>query len=211
MIVRFLPILVLLSALLPDCPAQAQRGMLVPGFPSLDVVGFYSLSADREAYARFIQRQIAFHDPANFPDQQRALFRRLGRGDSLNPFTDDDRREWEENFRHHMDDAAVFEVLVKNPDAVFDVGGFLQPDPSQPEGHWQVAWNEKFLSLDGEAVLKPERGRRLPDAEQFRVVFVIHFWKPNLPLRSSYGELALPPVQPLPERLWRLAPYELPD
>jgi hypothetical protein len=32
-----------------------------------------------------------------------------------------------------------------------------------------------------------------------------------LPLRSSYGELTLPSIQPLPDRLWRLAPYEIPS
>jgi hypothetical protein len=192
-------------------PAKAQNGMGSDKSPSLKIIGLYSLSADREAYTRFIRETIAFHDPANFPEEQKALFRRLGRGDSLDPFTDDDRQEWEDHLRHHMDDAAVIEVLVNNPDMKFDVGGFVQPDPSQPQGSWQVAWNEKFLTPDGEKLLELDRKSKLPDAKQYRVVFVIHFWKPELPLRSSYGELALPSIQPLPERLWRLAPYELPN
>ena len=78
------------------------------------------------------------------------------------------------------------------------------------ERFWQVAWNEKFLTPDGEKLLELDRKRRLPDAKQYRVVFVIHSWKSGLPLRSSYGELALPSIQPLPERLWQLTPYELP-
>jgi hypothetical protein len=191
--------------------AQAQSGMNVDNSPSLTVIGLYSLSADKEAYSRFIREQIASHDPANFSEETKALFRRLGRGDALQPFTDEDRENWEDHFRHHMDDAAVLEVLVSNPDTHFDVGGFIQPDPSQAEGFWQVAWNEKFLTSDGEKLIELDRKSKLPDAKQYRVVFVIHFWKPNLPLRSSYGELALPSIQSLPERLWRLAPYELPS
>jgi hypothetical protein len=207
---RFMQILAVVSLLIP-ASAQAQGGANVSKSPSLNVVGFYSLSADKAAYSRFIQNKIAFHDPANFPEDQKALFRRLGRGDSLHPFTDDDRKEWEEHLRHHMDEAAVFEVMVTNPDASFDIGKFVQPNPSQSEDYWQVAWNEKFLTPDGETLIKLDRTQKLPDAPQYRVAFVIHFWKPNLPLRSSYGELALPVQQPLPERLWRLTPYEVPD
>ena len=111
----------------------------------------------------------------------------------------------------NMDDAVLFEVMVDNPDATFKVAGFIQPAPSQPRDFWQVAWNATFLTVEGEAVLELDRDKKLPDAAQFRVVFVIHDWKPGLPLHSSYGELALPSVQALPERLWRLAPYGLPD
>ena len=109
-----------------------------------------------------------------------------------------------------MDKAAVFEVMVTNPDASFDVGKFTQPDPAKPEDFWQVAWNEKFLTPDGEMLIALKRAQKLPDVSQYRVVFVIHYWQPNQLLRSSYGELALPVQQPLPERLWRLTPYELP-
>ena len=109
-----------------------------------------------------------------------------------------------------MAEAVVVEALVSHADANFDIGAFVQPDPSQREGRWQVAWNEKFLTVDGETLHEKQTWGEAPDIEQFRIVFVIHFWKPNLPLHSSYGELALPPIQPLPERLWRLAPYEPP-
>jgi len=191
--------------------ARAQGEMNADISPSLKVIGLYSLSADQETYSRFIREQIASLDPGNFSAEEKALFRRLGRGDALQPFTDEDRKEREDHLRHHMDDAAVLEVLVNNPDTKFDVGGFVQPDPARAERFWQVAWNEKFLTPDGEELLELDRKRKLPDAKQYRVVFVIHFWKPSLPLRSSYGELVLPSIQPLPERLWHLAPYELPS
>ena len=189
--------------------ALAQGGMGVDRSPSLKVIGLYSLSMDREAYSRFIKDQIADKDPANFSEDVKEKLRRLGRDPQ--PYTAEDRQQDEEELRSHMDEAAVIEVMVTNPDAHFDVGKFIQPDPTKSENFWQVAWNEKFLTPDGETLIELDRTRKLPAASQYRIVFVIHFWKPNQPLRSSYGELALPSIQPLPDRLWRLTPYELPS
>jgi hypothetical protein len=208
---RFLHTIAMLALLVPSFAQAQSGGANVSNSPSLEIIGFYSLSADAAAYARFIQDKIASHDPANFPEEQKALFRRLDRGDSLHPFTDEDRQEWEEHLRHHMHDAAMFEVIVTNSGADFDIGKFVQPDPSQAKDFWQVAWNEKFLTPDGETVINLDRAQKRPDAPQYRVVFVIHFWKSNLPLRYGDRELTLPAQQPLPARLWRLAPYEVPD
>jgi hypothetical protein len=179
--------------------------------PNIEVVGLYSLSANKADYARFIQESIEFLDPINLSEEEKTQFRRLGREDCLAAFTDEDRREMEAKFRSLMDEAVVVEALVSHADENFYVGDFVQPDPSRPEGQWQVAWNEKFLTADGEALLPERRSRAIPDERQFRIVFVIHFWKVDQPLHSSYGVLSLPTTQPLPERLWQLAPYERPD
>lgn len=178
--------------------------------PRIEVIGLYSFIANQSDYSRFIQEQVAFRDPANLDEREKALFGGLGRGDSLRPFTDEDRLKVEKEYHDLMAEAVVVEALVSHADASFNVDAFVQQDPSQPEGRWQVAWNEKFLTVDGETLHDKQTLGEAPDEEQFRVVFVIHFWRPHLPLHSSYGELALPPIQPLPERLWRLAPYELP-
>lgn len=178
--------------------------------PRIEVIGLYSFIANQSDYSRFIQEQVAFRDPANLDEREKALFGGLGRGDSLRPFTDEDRLKVEKEYHDLMAEAVVVEALVTHADASFNVDAFVQQDPSQPEGRWQVAWNEKFLTVDGETLHDKQTLGEAPDEEQFRVVFVIHFWRPHLPLHSSYGELALPPIQPLPERLWRLAPYELP-
>jgi hypothetical protein len=53
--------------------------------------------------------------------------------------------------------------------------------------------------------------REQPESDCFRLTFYIHFWKDELGLSSSYGALACPSPQAVPERLWRLAPYEMPD
>lgn len=181
-----------------------------PNLPSIEIIGLYSFTANQSDYSRFIQKQVALRDPANFDEREKALFRGLGRGDSLDPFTDEDRLKVEKEYHDLMAEAVVVEALVSHADANFDIGAFGQPDPPQREGLWQVAWNEKFLTVDGETLHDKQTLGEAPDEEQFRVVFVIHFWKPHLPLHSSYGELASPPIQPVPERLWRVAPYELP-
>ena len=205
--------LVLILLMLPIVigPAQAQNGANVDTSPSLKVIGFYSFSTDKAAYARFIRERIDANDPPNFSENLKTFLREAGRGDEIRPLTAEDRQDWEDDLRRHMDDAAIFEVLVTNPDARFRIDDFLQADTSQPKEQWQVAWDETFLTADGETAIDIDHKRRLPELKQYRVVFVIHYWKPGLPLRSSYGELEPPPMQPLSERLWRLAPYELPS
>jgi hypothetical protein len=95
-------------------------------------------------------------------------------------------------------------------DEGFDAGNFMQPNPERP-GSSQVAWNETYLSEDGEAVLSGYPDHIVPALDRFRVVFVIHCWDNKLPLLSSYGSLQCPPIEPLPDRLWRLVPYETVD
>jgi hypothetical protein len=184
------------------------NNMIADRAPSL-ILGAYSFSADRTAYARFIRELIDSHDPPNFSEEVKTLLRR--RGDEIVPLTPEERQKWEDDLRFYMDDAAVLEALVENPDARFDPRDFTQIDPSNPKDHSEMAWNETFLTADGETVIDTDYKQRLPAAERYRVVFVIHRWERRLPLGSSYGELRPPPMQPLPERLWRLAPYHLPE
>ena len=117
------------------------------------------------------------------------------------------RREAERECRDQLASTVLVEVMVRNRDARFQMKDFSQPQDGVPQDNWQVAWAEAFLSVDGQSLLV-ERWREPPEAEDFRVAFFIHFWDPVKPLFSSYGELACPPVQEMPERLRRLVPYE---
>lgn len=191
--------------------AQGQNHVTPDKQPILGIVGAYSFSADRAAYDRLIRELVDSHDPPNFSEEVKAILHKAGRADEIVPLSDEDRQELEDNLRRYMDDAAVVEVLVTNPDARFNPHDFAQVDPSDPKNHSEMAWNETFLTADGETVIETDYKQRLPAAKQYRVVFVIHRWEPRLPLNSSYGELQSPPLQPLPERLWRLAPYDLPN
>ena len=68
-----------------------------------------------------------------------------------------------------MDDAALLEVTVTNPDARFRIDDFIQADPSQPEDRWQVAWDETFLTSDGETAIDIDCRRK---TTEFEAVFV---------------------------------------
>ncbi|MGJ4926832.1 hypothetical protein ACQR1I_02400 [Bradyrhizobium sp. HKCCYLS2038] len=186
--------------------------MADPAPPSLEIIGIYSFSADRTEYDRFLATTIEeVHNPINFSENLKNFLRDQGRGDEIRPLSQEDREEWDEIYRAQLDKAALVEVMVTNPDAKFSVGHFIQPDPSKPPGRWQAAWNETFLTADGESRIELADTEKVPGGSRYRVVFVIHDWKPGTPLQSSYGDLNPPPLRPVPERLWRLAPYELPD
>ncbi|RTM07620.1 MAG: hypothetical protein EKK33_30590 [Bradyrhizobiaceae bacterium] len=179
--------------------------------PSLTILGVYSFSADKAAYARFIRELIDSYDPPNFSEELKDILLSGGRGDEIVPLTAEEQQYWEDELHFYMDDAAVLEVLVENPDTRFNPRDFAQIDPSNPTGHLEMAWNEMFLTADGETEIETDYRQKLPAASQYRVVFVIHRWEPSLPLRSNYGEHQAPPVQPLSERLWRLASYDPPE
>lgn len=180
--------------------------------PGLEIIGVYSLTADAEASRRFIIAEINKQTSVVFTEEQKATLRRIGREDVLKPYTVEQKDEMAGELYDHMADATMFEVLVRNPHSNFDVQAFVQRNPAQPETLWQVAWNAKFLTADGEALMEVGPGAKAPAAPEFRVAFIIHAWRPELPpLRYGDRELpAAPPIQPLPDRLWRLAPYEPP-
>ena len=176
--------------------------------PTLEIIGVYSLTADADACRRFIIAEVNKQASAVSTEEQKAALRRMGREDLLKPYTVEEKDEMAGELYDHLADATMLEVLVGNPISNFDVWAFVQPNPAQPETLWQVAWNEKFLTVDGEALMEVGPRAKAPDAPEFRVAFIIHGWRPDLPpLRYGERELSPPAIQPLPERLWRLAPY----
>jgi ABC-type Fe3+ transport system substrate-binding protein len=180
--------------------------------PTIKVIGVYSLTADADACRRFIIAEVNKQASAVFTEDEKAALRRIGREGLLEPYTVEQKEEIAGDLYDHLADSTMFEVLVSNPHSDFDVRAFIQPIPDQPEALWQVAWNEKFLAVDGEAPAEVDPGTKVPDAQEFRVAFIIHGWEPELPpLRYGDRELSLLPMHPLPERLWRLAPYVPPN
>ena len=176
--------------------------------PTLEIIGVYSLTADADACRRFIIDEVNKQASVVFTEEQKATLRRIGREGVLEPYTAAQKDEMAGDLYDHMADSTMLEVLVSNPHSNFDVWAFVQPIPGQPETLWQVAWNVKFLTVDGEVLIEVGPGAKAPDAREFRVAFIIHCRQPDFPpLRYGDRELLPPPVQPLPERLWRLAPY----
>jgi hypothetical protein len=155
--------------------------------PEIQIVGIYAPSADREQCERFIQDWLAAY--GDFPHERLA--------------------ELEQQLRAVLNEVVLVEVFVSNPDERFNVSDFLQPDPASPIERWQGAWREVFLSPDGDAPAGLGASGR-PNSSCFRVAFYVHFWKRGHRLTTSYGDLFCPEPQTMPERLWTLAPYDLP-
>ncbi|NUZ07069.1 hypothetical protein [Piscinibacter koreensis] len=179
--------------------------------PSLQVIGVYSPKANEVEYAEFVQREIESQNPINFSAETKAFLKRVGREAEIVALSEDELAERRAYFEQELSSAALVEVLVEQPDASFSVGEFIQPNPQVPEGRWQVAWCEKFLTADGEHLLGDFSFNELPTENQYRVAFYMHSWNQRLPLLSSYGPVELPPMVAMPPRLWRLVPYEQVD
>lgn len=108
------------------------------------------------------------------------------------------RQQTEATVRDELSSVYLIEVIVQNRDEYFNINDFTQ------SGSDQVAYNEIFLTLDGCSVLS----RFLdPDDKDLRIAFFLHFFDPHKPLQSSYGELEIPSVHAMPQRLINLAPY----
>jgi hypothetical protein len=177
--------------------------------PRIEILGVYSPSADHERYEQVVAAYAASCDPANLPPRLREEFIRNGR--DVEPLSPEGLKDAEFPIRFALSDAVYIEATILNVDQHFDAGQFTQADPNVPKERWQVAWNETYLSLDGETVLSGYPYNKAPKDSTLRVVFVIHCWNEQLPLGSSYGDITCPSPKPLPERLWRLAPYEMVD
>jgi len=110
------------------------------------------------------------------------------------------RASAEERVRDEISNAVLLEVLVADRDSRFDVGDFGQEDSNQ------APYDEHFLSENGEQVIAS--GFDVPTGSRLRVAFFLHYLDPRGPLRTSYGQVAIPPIEPMPSRLRELMPYE---
>ena len=179
--------------------------------PRIRVIGVYSPVMDRARYNAFVDEQVARQNPIDFSKELKDFLKRVGRESEIVALPAEEIQERREYFEQELSGVAQVEVLVENPDECFKVADFQQIDPSLPKVRWQVAWNEVFLSPDGERLLGEYHFNDRPIESVYRVAFFIHAWKHELGLESTYGPLTLVPHSPIPERLWRLAPFELVD
>lgn len=179
--------------------------------PRVQVIGVYLPNADAVRYEAFVSEQVARQNPINFSAELKAFLERVGRGAEIVALSPEELAERRDYFEQEFSGVAQVEVLVEYPDERFSVGDFKQVNPAMGESHYQVAWNEKFLTLDGLRLLGENRFNELPVESCYRIAFFIHSWNHSLGLAGSYGSLPLPSPSAVPERLWKLAPFELVD
>ena len=106
--------------------------------------------------------------------------------------TGDALREATRHVREHFANLYLVEVQLEPPDAVMDWAMVTQPDPSQPESNWQVAYDEQPL-----------------ESAEGRWVFFLHFINFDRPLATPVGQRGLPFPSPRPPHLATFK-YELP-
>ncbi len=108
-----------------------------------------------------------------------------------------------EYLKEELGNIALLELLVENADAEYDAGDFSQL------GTDQAAYNERYLDTEGKKFIAD--AYKTPKVANFRVLFFLHFFYPAQPLKTSYGEIPVPPLQPMPKHLAELMPYEYVD
>jgi len=164
----------------------------------LTVVGAYLPRLDQARLSRWIA-----DDVVSFKKTIRELRER-----GVTQTTDEEielrAEELPEELNSDLQQVALFEVEVLGNSKVF-VGTSFQERKTTA-----VSWEPVYLSLSGEEVIC-DKSDAPPELQEFRVAFYIHDWPQDGLLDGPLGELPLPPFSPLPERLWKLAPYSLVD
>ena len=98
-----------------------------------------------------------------------------------------------------LSSVVLVEVIIKNPSPSINISDFSQPDSDQ------VAYDEAFLNRDGTSILSRSK---MPDGDDVRLVFFLHFYDPSKPIKSSCGILPASNPTDMPPRLKELVPYE---
>lgn len=111
-----------------------------------------------------------------------------------------EREAAEAHVRSELSGTVLIEAEIHERDDRFSVGDFGQA------GSDQAAYSEVFLSQDGRAVIADAFD--VPTDSVLRIAFFLHFVDPAKELNTSYGPVALPPLQSMPKRLAELVPYE---
>jgi hypothetical protein len=151
-----------------------------PGKPRVRVIGIYPVEIDKSILL----------------DNARLEF---GEGRF---YLDDILELSDDEFAERFNDIYLFEVEIDEPDASFDPGLFTQEDAGRPRDDWQVAYDEKYLNVEGSSIQpKPAPG------EKIRIGFFFHAPKLNQPLLTQYGAIELPMPMAMPERLRNLFRY----
>lgn len=99
---------------------------------------------------------------------------------------------------------ALFEIRVDQCEVAFDFTQFSEQLTTS------VAWEPVLLTEDGETKIETN-DPFTTELSAFRAAIFIHDWPENGTLLGPTGPLSLPNFTPVPERLWKLAPYELLD
>ena len=162
------------------------------------VLGAHLPRLDQAGILKFIQEDVERF--------KKTLFELIGSGTINRDRQDIEDRALElpEELDYDLQRCAVFELEITGNETSFDPSEYGNPDTGG------FGWEPAFLSLDGTALVT-EVFKAPASLRDFRVAFYVHDWELPGRLIGPGGELALPPFSPVPERLWKLAPYSCVD
>jgi hypothetical protein len=106
-----------------------------------------------------------------------------------------------ERIRDLLANLVLIEALVLHQDGRFDAGDFNQ------KGSDLVAYDEVYLDPAGETV-EVETPFEPPEGDRLRIAFFLHGFAEGVPLETSYGDVELPAVTDIPDRLRKIVAYD---
>ena len=101
----------------------------------------------------------------------------------------------------HYKDVYIVEMSIDESPSLIDFSLFYCIDSKRPESEWQTAFNEYFLSLDGECIISDGINRYNIPGNTSRVIFGLYAEDLNVPLSTPYGHFNLSSPKGLPHRL----------
>lgn len=151
--------------------------------PRIEVVGAYALDVTTELIEEAMRLQGRVRDDS----LQRQLVADITRGE--------------------LESVVLVEMIVHRPDDRFTMRGFGQSQTGRRKlvSNDQVAYDECFLSDDGEAAVKFDR--EMLHGKRIRFAFWLHFYRPT-EILTCYEPVPAPTPSFMPERLARLMRYE---
>lgn len=165
----------------------------------ITVIGAYLPRLDQAAIAQFVEQDVEGWRIA-VPELQAKGFMREVTSSDVNWRCD----EMREDLNRDLQNCALFELEVTDQTDELDPGNIGHPVTGL------LGWAPAFLSADGSEVIHD--GNTAPGSlGDFRLAIWIQDWVESTTLSSPWGDLELPRFEPVPARLWQLAPYELVD
>lgn len=113
----------------------------------------------------------------------------------------------DEETKEHFHGLVLIEAIIHKIDDQFNISKIgQQPPDSDDPNYFQVPYDEALLSSDGQTLIQ-RKMNCVHGTGSIRFAFYLHLYDPSKPLATCYGPIHCPSIQPVPDRLRELVPY----
>ena len=102
----------------------------------------------------------------------------------------------------------LVEITINESYDRIDLMEFTQSIIGVDKLNWQVPYGEKYLNLEGTEIIGDDLELPFHKLKPTRIAFFFHELNMSQKFETPFGELQLPKLEPLPERLKGLINYE---